>query len=92
MDVTLRDPDTDFGSFDSIDKTYSSACEDVQQTTAYIAAEFGSDSFQGNSLQFTFGNVDETLNDKQRYSNGLLCYLTNYAVFLRVYNDVVRSY
>ena len=86
-DATLRDPDTDFNSFQSINNVYSPACDDVLQTTAYIAAEFGRDDFQDNALQFIFG--DEDLNDNPRYSNGPLCYSTSYAFFLRVYNDVV---
>ena len=87
-DVSLGDPDADFNSFDSIDNVYSPACEKVSQTTAYIAAEFGSDEFQGSTLEFTFGKED-TVNDKERYANGPLCYSTSYAFFLRVYNDVV---
>ena len=88
--IPLRDPNTDFDSFESIDNVYPSECEAVSQNTAYIAAEFGSDKFQGNTLQFTFGEEDDTLNDNPRYVNGLLCYSTSYAFFLRVYNDVVR--
>ena len=88
-DVTLSDPNTDFGSFQSIDNVYSSACGEVSEITAYIAAEFSSDKFQDDRLQFTFGDGDDPLNDRSRYSNGLLCYATNYAFFLRVYNDVV---
>lgn len=90
-DATLRHPNTDFGSFQSIDNVYSSECNGISQSTAYIAAEFGSDKFQGITLQFTYGDdlEDESLNDNQRYSNGLLCYSTRYAFFLRVYNDVV---
>ena len=88
-DVSLNDPDTDFNSFDSINNVYSSTCEAVSQTTAYIAAEFGSDEFQGSTLEFIFGKED-TVNDRERYTNGLLCYSTSYAFFLRVYNDVVR--
>ena len=87
LDATLRDPDTDFDSFESINNVYSPACDEVLQTTAYIAAEFGRDEFQDNALQFIFGNED--LNDNPRYSNGPLCYSTSYAFFLRVYNDVV---
>lgn len=87
--VPLSSPDADFDSFESIDNVYPSECGDVSQNTAYIAAEFGSDKFQGSTLQFTFGEEDETLNDNPRYRNGLLCYSTSYAFFLRVYNDVV---
>ncbi|CAI8026225.1 Receptor-type tyrosine-protein phosphatase delta [Geodia barretti] len=87
-DGSLGDPDTDFNSFDSIDSVYSPACEKVSQTTAYIAAEFGSDEFQGSTLEFTFGKEEDTVNDRERYTNGPLCYSTSYGFFLRVYNDV----
>ena len=88
-DGSLGDPDADFNSFDSIDSVYSPACEKVSQTTAYIAAEFGSDEFQGSTLEFTFGKEEDTVNDRERYTNGPLCYSTSYGFFLRVYNDVV---
>ena len=90
-DVSLSQPDTDFNSFDSINEVYSPACERVQQNTAYIVAEFGSDEFQGDNLEFTFGREQDTPNDRSTYTNGPLCYSTNYAFFLRVYNDVVRN-
>lgn len=88
-DIPLRNPNTDFDSFESIDNVIPSECEPVSQNMAYIAAEFDSDKFQGSTLQFTFGKEDGTLNDNPRYRNGLLCYSTSYAFFLRVYNDLV---
>ena len=86
---TLDDPNTDFATFESINNVHS--CEAITQNTAYIAAEFGRDEFQGSILLFTFGKSDGTPNDNKRYTNDLLCYSTNYAFFLRVYNDVVRG-
>ena len=85
----LQDPNTDFDSFESINNVHS--CDPISETTAYIAAEFGSDKFTDDTLQFIFGDIDDTLNDKPQYFNDLLCFSTKYAFFLRVYNDVVRK-
>ena len=87
-------PDVEFPTYQSIDNVYSSECEPPSRSTAYIAAEFSHDEFDSDTvtIQFTFGDDSETLNDNPRYdNNGPLCYSTKYAFFLRVYNDVVSE-
>ena len=84
----LREPDMQFPSINSFG-TYSDINCGNPGTSAigYITAEFGDNLFPSNSM-FIVGDPNQPNDRPDNYTNGQLCYATNYTFFVRAYTVV----
>ena len=84
----LREPDMQFPSINSFG-TYSDInCGNPgTNAIAYITAEFGDNLFPSNNM-FIVGDLNQPNDRPDNYTNGQLCYATNYTFFVRAYTVV----